>query len=279
MGKLTNLRPTLGILAPAVHVESRQVLERERFTKRDEDTSWRAWYKTERWRRLRLDVLARDAYKCQRTGVMLIGKYPDPHSPVVDHVVPHRGNPELFWDSTNLQSVSKGWHDSIKQSIERGGIAVPHPDWFRPSLIPLTIVCGPPASGKSTYIRDRAGPNDLIIDIDIIASEMAGTATHGWDRDQWLNAAIYRRNDIIGQLSRPSDWSAAWLIVGEPKAKWRQWWATKLKPKAIIVIETPEIECIRRVKADPLRPWRGNSDGITRWWFDYDRRRGDIIIR
>ena len=40
---------------------------------------------------------------------------------VVDHVIPHRGNSRLFWDTKNLQSMNKACHDKYKQSQESGG--------------------------------------------------------------------------------------------------------------------------------------------------------------
>lgn len=278
MGKLKTLPPRIKSLAPRIAEPSRAQREVERMKTRDRDREWRQWYGTARWQALRERVLARDLYKCQATGVLLIGKYPADDSPVVDHIKPHRGDPDLFWDETNLRAVSKAWHDSIKQSMERGGLPSYHPDWLRPSTIPLTIICGPPASGKTTWVRNHAQPDDIIIDLDMIASELAGVETHGWDRDTYLNPAIYRRNDLLGRLSRPNDWRAAWFIVGEPKATWRAWWQRKLQPQRIVVMETPEAECVRRVKSDPQRPYQGNTDAITRWWFEYDRRQGDERI-
>lgn len=79
------------------------------------------WLNTSRWQRLRLKVLKRDSYTCQATGVLLIGKYPAPNSPVVDHKRLHRGDPDLFWDESNLQALSKEYHDGVKQSIEKRG--------------------------------------------------------------------------------------------------------------------------------------------------------------
>ena len=38
-------------------------------------------------------------------------KYPDPMSPTVDHIIPHRGDPELFWDRSNWQALCKNCHD------------------------------------------------------------------------------------------------------------------------------------------------------------------------
>ena len=53
----------------------------------------------------------RDGFVCQATGVRLGGEFPAADSPVVDHIEPHRGDEDLFWDPTNLQSVSKEYHD------------------------------------------------------------------------------------------------------------------------------------------------------------------------
>ena len=85
------------------------------------DATVRGWYQSARWQALGMQVLARDLYTCQQTGVLLIGKHPAPNSPVVDHVVPHRGDERLFWDVANLQAVTKAWHDSEKQRQERSG--------------------------------------------------------------------------------------------------------------------------------------------------------------
>lgn len=93
--------------------------EKARLKERDSNVSWRAWYGLERWKRLRKKVWLRDLYTCQKTGVLCIGTYPAPNSPVADHKIPHRGDPDLFWDENNLETVSKAYHDSQKQKEER----------------------------------------------------------------------------------------------------------------------------------------------------------------
>ena len=83
---------------------------------------WRAWYKTARWQSLRRRVIARDGLVCAATGAILSGRHPAPNSPVVDHIVPHRGDAALFWDEGNLQVVAKAYHDGEKQRLERDGL-------------------------------------------------------------------------------------------------------------------------------------------------------------
>lgn len=39
---------------------------------------------------------------------------------VVDHIVPHKGDSELFWEETNHQALCKRCHDR-KTAIEDGG--------------------------------------------------------------------------------------------------------------------------------------------------------------
>lgn len=41
---------------------------------------------------------------------------------VVDHIVPHRRDMALFWDSGNWQPLCAPCHDSWKQRQERGGV-------------------------------------------------------------------------------------------------------------------------------------------------------------
>ena len=42
----------------------------------------------------------------------------------VDHVRPHKGDVDLFWQADNLQSLCKWHHDSVKQMQERGKCVV-----------------------------------------------------------------------------------------------------------------------------------------------------------
>jgi 5-methylcytosine-specific restriction protein A len=77
---------------------------------------WARWYGTKRWR----TVAEHQRHEhplcaiCLEHGVVTIAR-------VTDHIVPHHGNPELFWSPTNLQSLCKHHHDSSKQQVERKG--------------------------------------------------------------------------------------------------------------------------------------------------------------
>ena len=50
--------------------------------------------------------------KCQSEGKLV-------PATVVDHIVPHRGDPHLFWDEGNWQSLCKSCHDTKTMTEDR----------------------------------------------------------------------------------------------------------------------------------------------------------------
>lgn len=117
MGKLSSLKPTLGTLPPRLGYAPGDEKARDRH--RAQTQHWRNWYKTARWEKMRQQVLSRDLYTCQRTGELCTGKGNMPNAPVVNHKTPHRGDPALFWDIDNLETVTKAVHDGLVQREER----------------------------------------------------------------------------------------------------------------------------------------------------------------
>ena len=113
VGRLTALRPRLGLLQPRIA----GIAPGERG--RAQASPWRAWYNTTRWRALRLVIFERDQFTCQWPSC---GRLEGNTSKLVaDHRRPHRGDELLFWDETNLQTLCKPCHDSKKQRAEAGG--------------------------------------------------------------------------------------------------------------------------------------------------------------
>lgn len=81
-----------------------------------EAASYRALYKTKEWRALRAAHLYREPL-CRMCGEH--GRVTP--ATVCDHIRPHRGDPALFFDPGNLQSLCASHHDGAKQSEERTG--------------------------------------------------------------------------------------------------------------------------------------------------------------
>jgi 5-methylcytosine-specific restriction protein A len=115
MGRLTKLSQPIDRLGPLV---ARAGAGSGGENARDQQAPWRRWYKTERWRALRLRVFVRDRFTCKRCGRL----ESNTTLLVCDHVVPHRGDERLFWDEHNLATSCKPCHDGEKQREEQGSL-------------------------------------------------------------------------------------------------------------------------------------------------------------
>lgn len=84
----------------------------------EEAKLYRRWYATKAWKDRRLAQLRAEPLCrfCEAQGIVTAAT-------VVDHVVEHRGDYELFF-AGDLQSLCKQHHDSTKQRMEKTGEAL-----------------------------------------------------------------------------------------------------------------------------------------------------------
>jgi 5-methylcytosine-specific restriction protein A len=94
----------------------RRASNREHDARRRQEQPWRAWYKDPRWVQGRLQHLSEHPLcaMCALVGHVCAAT-------VVDHIRPHRGDEELFFDRTNWQSLCATCHDIRKQRAEARG--------------------------------------------------------------------------------------------------------------------------------------------------------------
>ena len=97
-------------LSPPTHSQQKRKV-RERILEKQRPSSHERGY-TQKWRNYRKAFLAAHPL-CEKCK---------PHiqaASVVDHIKPHKGDQELFWDESNHQSLCKKHHD-LKTAKERG---------------------------------------------------------------------------------------------------------------------------------------------------------------
>ncbi len=258
-------------------------------------------YNKAAWRKLRGSVLSA-APLCR----MCLEQGRTTAATVVDLITAHRGDLDLFHDPENLQPLCKPCHDRHAQRRDKGGdvraigvdgwpvggiaISKPRNDpfagirWMEPATIPLTIVCGAPASGKSTWVRDNAEHDALIICMDTIAARMFGQRAYRIrDDKQWV-AARQERNNMLRWIMRPSarkKWSRAYYIATMPTAEERAAITEQLKPDRVVIIAPGQEECMRRAMADKQAGdarTAHSMDAIRRWYHLYRPRAGEEVI-
>lgn len=84
-----------------------------------QEHQWQSMYQTSTWRAMRLAQLAKEPL-CQEC----MKEHRLTPATVADHAVVHRGNPALFYDPDNLQSMCASCHSS-KTDREDAGFGNP----------------------------------------------------------------------------------------------------------------------------------------------------------
>ena len=125
-------------------------------------------------------------------------------------------------------------------------------------------MCGPPASGKSTYVSKHKEPGDTIIDFDAIRKSVGGTK---WDQDEDIKRKSFaiRAKMLKGLKDRKR--GRCWLIVTAPTPQERDTWCEALGDTTLVLMDTPASVCIKRIIADTERRPQADSmiGAVNRW--------------
>jgi len=158
-----------------------------------------------------------------------------------------------------------------------------YPTGLRPSGVPLTIVCGPPASGKSSYVKARSKPEDVVIDLDLIAGgrHLVPAAIRMRPTLARVSEFLKTRNDMLASLhTMKRKGVRAWFIVGAPDAGERDNWASDLGASAVVLMLVPMAVCFRRIVADPAREHTREhmAEAVASWFSRYTPRAADKVV-
>lgn len=136
------------------------------------------------------------------------------------------------------------------------------------------MVCGPPCAGKTTYVRQNAAADDVVLDQDEFARDL------GSDRE-WLHArpvsmrANRRVRMGIVTVGNAAD-VTAWVIRCQPVGHRRRLLAAKLRATSVVVIKPPVAVVMERAlrRPDPQLTRRL----INNWFIDYSAMEGDVTL-
>lgn len=128
----------------------------------------------------------------------------------------------------------------------------------------IRIVYGPSCAGKSTYCRENAGAEDVIVDFDAILSALGAAASHEASEAQKV-IGFAARDAVISKILDGVD-TDAWIIhsfIGAPeKARYEE-------AGAEFTLLNPGIEeCLKRCEADGRPP--GTEERIRQWYEEFE---------
>lgn len=122
----------------------------------------------------------------------------------------------------------------------------------------ITVITGPPCSGKSTYARTHAQPGDIVIDFDLMAQAFGSSTPHDHPAATRHVTVMARRAAIAAALTVQSAdvWIVDCNINSDRMAAYREHGAR------VVTMQVDARELHRRAGAE--RPMRWHAL-IDRW--------------
>lgn len=236
-----------------------------------------AWpYSTAAWQRLRAAKLSADPLcePCQLRGVQR-------PATAVDHIVSIASGGHPFPPLIGLRSMCVSCHSIKTAALDRkGGKGVAFKG-CGPDGLPLdadhpfhdladhrvTLVCGPPGSGKSSYVQSRRKTGDLVLDLDVVMSALSGEDLYQAPVEL-LPFALHARDAVLDRLRRRHDLRHAWIIAGAATVDERTRIICDLDACTVLLPVSADV-CVARINADPRRPPAERAKhvaAVADWW-------------
>lgn len=137
------------------------------------------------------------------------------------------------------------------------------------------IVCGPPGSGKTTFVSARMQPGDLVLDLDRLFAAISFQPLYGRINEKnLLGYALAARDGIIDKaILHGSRRPNFWFIVGGASPSERQRWQEIFQAK-VHVLAIPQSVCVQRLEASGERKHQVSrmKEVIANWWHEYEPR-------
>ena len=113
----------------------------------------------------------------------------------------------------------------------------------------VTVVTGPPCSGKSTYVRQRARRGDVVIDLDRIALALTSEDTPHHEYDETIRAlAIRVRETAVRAILGAAGQVTAWIVDSDPSPERRRQY--RIAGAELIALDPGIDVCLARASAE-----------------------------
>jgi HK97 family phage prohead protease len=155
-----------------------------------------------------------------------------------------------LWGGPSGYSYAKKVVEQMNAADEKEGRAL-RPFGSTQGIKPnVFVVHGPPASGKTSYVMQNKGENDVVFDFDKVMSALSGLPPHQ-KNNNLISYCTDIRTLIIEKALRSPKVDKTWIIstnVGDDMKG-----QLSDIPVEYIHIDTPKEECLKRIEEDPER--------------------------
>jgi predicted kinase len=138
----------------------------------------------------------------------------------------------------------------------------------------VTLVTGPPCSGKTTFVDQRRRAGDLVADFDAVARDLGSPGK--WMQSPRVGDAAEREMARLIDVASAMADGRAWIIRCAPDPGQRLGLARRLCADRVVVLKPPLGVLQERAEARPLP--EETRRAIWRWFDRYGPAAGDDLI-
>ena len=222
------------------------------------------FYKSKQWDAFRKLIIVQNTDKdgfihCSECGKPILRKY--------DLIIHHKielneanvNDANVALNPDNVEVICFRCHNKVHDRFTAGH--APSNTAPRPAVQKkVFVVWGSPAAGKTTFVHEEAGTDDLIVDMDDIWEMVSNGGRYS--KPGALKSVVFEIRDKLYDIVkyRSGRWQNAYIITGSPMLGDRERLQQRVGATEMIHIDTDRSECLRRVRAKGL-----DDEQLQRW--------------
>lgn len=200
-----------------------------------------SFYRSSEWEKLRSIITLERVNEngdliCEHCGKPITKSY----DAICHHIEPlTEMNVNDFTISLNPENIAVVHHKCHNEIHNRFGNYQRH----------IYIVYGSPCSGKSSYVKQNALKDDLVLDIDKIYQMISVNDAH--EKSNRLTSNVFQIRDMLLDTIRTRNgrWINAWIVGGYPLKMDRERLASTLGAELVFIDTTKEL-CLARAESN-----------------------------
>lgn len=186
---------------------------------------------------------------CEHCGKPILKDYECIAHHVIEVTCNNLNDPAITLNPANIKLVHHGCHNEIH-------------DRFGYSVKRVYLIWGAPCSGKTSFVMQNKGRNDLIIDMDAIWQAITGC--NKYDKPDALRTQAFAVRDCLldSVKTRAGKWATAYYVTTEPRRAARDRLCARLGAEPLFIPCT-KAEALERLAKDAERA------DVQQQWTEY----------